>query len=63
MFEEFIKEKRFLDNVSENTIKYYGYVFNRWSAFVGLEPMADNIKPFVNKVREYRVIALMPEES
>lgn len=52
MFEDFIKEKRFLDGVSEKTIKYYGFVFNRWNAFVGVEPDADNIKTFVMKVRE-----------
>jgi len=48
----FIREKRFLANVSESTIKYYGYVFNRWEEFVGEEPNADNIKTFVMKVRE-----------
>ena len=35
MLEEFIKEKRYLDGVSEKTIKYYGFVFNRWNTFVG----------------------------
>lgn len=50
--DEFIREKRFLDNVSENTIKYYGYVFNRWNHFIGEEPNSENIKTFVIKVRE-----------
>lgn len=34
MFTEFIKEKRFLYNVSGSTIKYYAYVFNRWNELV-----------------------------
>jgi integrase/recombinase XerD len=51
-FEAFLKEKRYLDNVAETTIKYYGYVFNRWMDYVGEEPTSENIKTFVMKVRE-----------
>jgi hypothetical protein len=54
MFEEFIKEKRFLDNLSENTLKYYGYVFNRWNEYVGAEPTEENIKEFCHKDKKKR---------
>ncbi len=50
--ENFIREKRFLGNLSETSLKYYGWVFNRWDALVGEEPNHDNIKTFVIKVRE-----------
>ncbi len=42
--ENFLREKRYLDNVSETTIKYYGHVFNRWEDYVGAEPTEDRAK-------------------
>jgi dethiobiotin synthetase len=51
-YDQFIKEKRFLDNLSERTLKYYGWVFNRWTDCVGEMPNKQNIKEFVIKIQE-----------
>lgn len=52
LFDQFIKEKRFLDNVSPKTLQYYGWTFNRWRDYVGELPTKQNIKTFVIKVQE-----------
>jgi hypothetical protein len=40
LFAQFIKEKRFLDNLSEHTIdSYQNDVFRRWMRFVGEMPI------------------------
>jgi integrase/recombinase XerD len=57
MFEEFLREKEYLDNLSPRTLKYYGWVFARWNDLIGEEPDAENIKTFVIKVRESGVSA------
>ncbi len=51
-YDQFIKEKRFLDNLSKRTLKYYGWVFNRWTDYVGTMPDKQNIKEFVIKIQE-----------
>ncbi len=52
LYDQFIKEKRFLDNLSERTLKYYGWTFNRWTSLVGEMPNKQNIKDFVIKLQE-----------
>jgi integrase/recombinase XerD len=52
LYDQFIKEKRFLENLSERTLKYYGWIFNRWDDYIGEMPDKQNIKDFVIKVQE-----------
>lgn len=52
LYDQFLREKRYLDNVSEKTIKYYEFVYNRWNDYIGKLPTKNNIKEFVIKVRE-----------
>lgn len=49
LYDQFIKEKRFLDNLSERTLKYYGWVFNRWTDYVGVMPDKQNRKLSANR--------------
>lgn len=51
-FDQFIREKRFLTNVSPKTIKYYGFVFNIWKNYINEFPDKLNVKEFVIKVQE-----------
>lgn len=57
MFEEFLKEKRYLDNLSPRTLKYYEWVYNRWNDYVGEFPTKQNIKTFVIRIQESGVSA------
>jgi hypothetical protein len=54
MFAKFIREKRFISNLSERTIKSYeGYVFGGWKRFVGPQtPNEENLTAFVIGMRE-----------
>ena len=53
LFTEFIREKRYLANLSEATIRSYYDVWGRWIRFVGHElPTKTNIIEFVVKMRE-----------
>ena len=47
LFATFLREKEYLSGVSLKTIKYLGWVFNRWQTIVGEMPRKDNSKQFV----------------
>jgi site-specific recombinase XerD len=52
-FEKFIRDKRYLKNLSERTISSYREVFGRWVRFVGREmPSASRLERFVVGMRE-----------
>lgn len=57
MFDEFLNEKRYLDNLSPRTIRYYEWVYNRWQDYVGELPTKQNIKTFVIRIQESGVSA------
>jgi integrase/recombinase XerD len=53
LFAQFIKEKRYIANLSERTIhSYQNHVFKRWMKYVGEMPTAQNLTQFVIKMRE-----------
>jgi integrase/recombinase XerD len=52
LFQDFLKEKRFLQNLSARTLRYYEWIFNRWQDYVGEFPNKQNIKEFIIKVQE-----------
>jgi site-specific recombinase XerD len=53
LFEKFIRDKRYLKNLSERTISSYREVFSRWVIFVGKEmPSASGLEKFVVGMRE-----------
>ena len=52
LFDQFLREKRFLNNVSPTTLKYYQYVYNRWMDYIGEMPDKQNVKEFVIKIQE-----------
>jgi integrase/recombinase XerD len=53
LFEKFIRDKRYLKNLSERTIDSYREVFGRWIRFVGREmPTASGLEKFVVGMRE-----------
>jgi site-specific recombinase XerD len=52
-FEKFIRDKRYLKNISERTISSYREVFGRWGRFVGREmPNVELLEKFVVGTRE-----------
>src|SRR5258706_15378039 len=56
LFEHFIKEKRYLNNLSERTLaSYKNDVFKRWMKYVGGMPTKQNINQFVIKMREHNL--------
>lgn len=53
LFEQFIREKRYLANLSERTLHSYGQVFDRWMRFIGTEiPTEENLPNFIMGMRE-----------
>lgn len=53
LFEDFIKEKRYLNNLSERTLNSYRTdMFRRWIRYVGGMPTQSGINQFVVKMRE-----------
>ena len=53
LFAQFIKEKRYVANLSERTIhSYENHVFKRWMKYVGEMPTKQNLTQFVVKMRE-----------
>lgn len=53
LFDQFIREKRFLANLSERTLASYKEVFDRWVRFVNHDmPIEENAKNFVMGMRE-----------
>ena len=53
LFEQFIKEKRYLNNLSERTLhSYRSDMFRRWLLYVGGMPTQAGINQFVVKMRE-----------
>lgn len=52
LFKGFLREKQYLQNVSVNTVKYLGWVFNRWQALIGEFPNKQNTKEFVIELNE-----------
>jgi site-specific recombinase XerD len=53
LFEKFIRDKKYLKNLSERTISSYREVFGRWVRFVGKEmPERERLEKFVMGMRE-----------
>jgi site-specific recombinase XerD len=53
LFAQFIKEKRYIANLSERTIQSYeSHVFKRWMKYVGVMPTQANLTQFVIAMRE-----------
>lgn len=52
LFDQFLKEKRYLTGIAPRTVQYYEWVYNRWNDYVGEFPTRQNIKDFVIKVQE-----------
>lgn len=52
LFEQFIRDKRYLANLSEETIRSYNDVWNRWRRFIADMPNKDNLSTFVIRMRE-----------
>lgn len=53
LFAQFVKEKRYIANLSERTLKSYeSDVFKRWMKYVGTMPTEKNIKEFVVAMRQ-----------
>lgn len=52
MFEQFLREKRYLNNVSPNTIDFYQYAYNAYKRTIGTEINNQNLKEFVIKLKE-----------
>src|SRR5262249_43204868 len=52
LFEKFIKDKRFLANLSEETLESYGQVYARWEKYAGGMPTQDLLDQFVIGMRE-----------
>ncbi|HEX7999258.1 MAG TPA: hypothetical protein VF528_12790 [Pyrinomonadaceae bacterium] len=52
LYKQFLKEKQYLQNVSPRTIKYFGWVFNRWDALIGQSPDKQNVKEWVIRLTE-----------
>ena len=46
LFEEFLKEKKYLKNCSENTLQYYRYCFKALAKYVS-EPTDINLETWV----------------
>jgi integrase/recombinase XerD len=51
LFEQYIKEMRYLRNFSEHTLKGCRRVFNRWIKYVGQMPTEKNLSQFVIEMR------------
>jgi hypothetical protein len=47
LFAQFLCEKEYLSGVIPTTIKYLGWVFNRWQTIIGEPPTEQNIKEYV----------------
>ena len=53
LFAQFIKEKRYVANLSERTIhSYEKHVFKRWMKYIGEMPTKTNLTQFIVKMRE-----------
>ena len=50
LYEEFLQEKEYLNNLSPRTIKYLSWMGNRWEAIIGQFPTKQNIKEFMIKL-------------
>lgn len=57
LFAQFLKEKRFLSNVSPRTIKYFEWTFNIWRKRIREFPTKQNIKEFVIQLQESGISA------
>ncbi len=52
LFDRFIKEKRFVYNLSERTLHSYSKVFRRWERFAGGMPTQENLLDFMVNMRQ-----------
>jgi integrase/recombinase XerD len=53
LFAQFIKEKKYIANLSERTIhSYQNHVFKRWMKYVGEMPTKQNLNQFIVSMRE-----------
>ena len=56
LFTQFLREKQYLENLSPKTIKYYRWVFNRWSDHINEMPDKMNIKEFVISLNQSNLL-------
>jgi integrase/recombinase XerD len=52
LFEQFLKEKLYLQNVSPRTIKYFRFCYMSWVRLVGSRPTKQNCNDYVISLRE-----------
>jgi integrase/recombinase XerD len=52
LYQQFLREKQYLSNVSPRTIKYLRWVFNRWDDLIDAFPDKQNVKEWVIKLTE-----------
>lgn len=52
LFERYKKEKRYIANLSERTLRCYTQVFDRWVKYIGGMPTKESLGDFVIKMRE-----------
>lgn len=52
LFELYKREKLYVDNLSERTLRCYTQVFNRWEKYIGGMPTKQGLKDFVIAMRE-----------
>ena len=52
LFAEYLREKQYLTCSSPSTIKYLGWVFNRWRDIIGEMPTKQNTKEQVMNLAE-----------
>ena len=55
LFDQFKRERQYLNNLAPTTIKYYGFVFNSWNRYVSEFPNKQNIKNWVILLNESRI--------
>ena len=49
---DFLREKEYLEGLSPNTIKYLGFIYNRWKEKINKFPDKNNLKEFVIQLVE-----------
>lgn len=52
LYQDFLREKRYLENLSPKTLRYYQFVFNRWTDYAGALPDRQNLNEFVIRIQE-----------
>ena len=52
LFAQFIRDKRYLANLSEETLRSYNDVWNRWKRLIADMPSEQNLQEFIVRMRE-----------